>query len=301
MPQPDEIVREHYAAQARQAEATLILARRQWRRMSPDDLDSSWARIVATLVSIVTDGQVGAAKAGAAYVPLALGVAGYEEPAAGSVSASRLAGIASDGRPLDSLLFSSVIHAKAAIGRGETVQQALSVGRAWLSVNINTQVADAGRGGAGVAIAARPRVEYERLVSPPCCQRCAVLAGKRFTWNRGFLRHPKCRCRHFPVSETDRTRYTGDIQADQVRDLTEAQRKAIGDGADLNQVINAHRKGARSAGGLWTSEGTTRHGLAGQRAGQRRGQKRFTPEGIYRVSNTREEAVRRLRDNGYLL
>ena len=31
------------------------------------------------------------------------------------------------------------------------------------------------------------------------------------------------------------------------------------------------------------------------------GRRKLTPEGIYKVSATREEALQRLRDNGYLL
>lgn len=83
-----------------------------------------------------------------------------------------------------------------------------------------------------------------------------------------------------------------EISAHQVKDLTVAQRKAVSDGADLSQVINAHRKGARSSDGMTTSEGVTRR--HGQPA-------RLTPAAVYRVSSTREEALRRLRDNGYLL
>jgi hypothetical protein len=108
--------------------------------------------------------------------------------------------------------------------------------------------------------------------------------------------------------------------------LTKAQRQALEDGADLSQVVNAHRVGARSKDGMTTSEGTTRRGLASRRMRElaaaegrtlaetstavgRRGYitnyverrtTRLTPEGIYRVSATREEAIQRLRDNGYI-
>ena len=136
------------------------------------------------------------------------------------------------------------------------------------------------------------------MVSAPCCQRCAVLAGKFFKWNDGFLRHPRCDCRHIPAKDSDWQGRTSEVGPDQIRDLTQAQRQAIADGADQNQVINAHRRGARSADGMSTSEGTTRRGFAGQR---RPGQQRMTPEAIYRTSATREEAIEKLRANGYIL
>lgn len=290
MSQPDAVL-EHYAAQQRQVEATAILARRQWRRMSVDDIDGSWVKVVDRLAFVVASGQLGAARAGAAYVPAVLGA---DSPADASVAAQRLAGIASDGRPLDTLLYAAVIRAREALSRTTPVS-AMASGADHLDLLVRTQVADAGRAAASVAITARPRVGYVRMVSPPCCQRCAVLAGKTFRWNDGFKRHPRCQCRHTPVEEGNPLGYSSDIEPAQIRDLTEAQRQAISDGADVAQVINAHR--GRNSGGMTTTEGTTRRGLAGQRGVRRR----LTPDAIYRVSATREEAVERLRANGYLI
>ena len=285
MPPATEVAAEHYAAQQRQIESAVILARRAWRRMDPNDLDRSWAQIVRRLMVIVGSAQLGAARAGAAYVPLALG---QDIPADGRVNPDRLAGVASDGRALDTLLYSAVIHARQyAQGAG-----VIANGADHLEMLVRTQVADAGRVSAGVAIAARPHVEYVRMVSPPCCQRCAVLAGKHYRWNTGFQRHPRCDCRHIPtVSDETPEGYTADIAPDQIKDLTRAQRKAIGDGADTNQVINSHRAGRRSADGMTTTEGATRA----------RGKTRLTPEAIYRVSASREDAVQRLRVHGYIL
>ena len=279
-----EVTAEHYAAQQRQTAATLILTRRQWRQMSADDLKGSWAQIVSRLSLIVSAAQLGAARAGAAYVPEALG---SDVQPDGQVNPKAWSGVASDGRALDSLLYSSVVRALTHIQAGDTPQQALVAGGKWLDALVSTQVADAGRGAAGVAITARPQVGYVRMVSPPCCQRCAVLAGKYFKWNQGFKRHPKCDCRHVPAEGGSIPEgFTSKISADQIKDLTEAQRKAIGDGADTNQVINSHRKGRRD--GMTTSEGTTRRG-------------RVTPEAVYRLSSSREEAISLLRKHGYII
>lgn len=284
---------DHYAAQQRQEEAAGLLTAREWRSMDAADLDAAWARIVSRLLLIVGSAQLGAARAGAAYVAQAVDVAPVAQ-----VRPEAWAGVASDGRPLDSLLYSAVVHTKALIGRGYAPDAALLAGGSHLDMLTRTQVADASRGAAGVGIAARPNVGWVRMVNPPCCQRCAVLAGKFFRWNEGFKRHPRCDCRHVPTQGGQAPAgYSPDIAPEQIKDLTAAQRQAISDGADMNQVINAHRAGARSANGMTTSEGTTRRGLAGSRGARRR----LTPEGIYRMSSTREEALRRLRENGYVL
>jgi hypothetical protein len=155
-----------------------------------------------------------------------------------------------------------------------------------------------------------------------------VLAGKFFRWNAGFQRHPKCDCVHIPTTEGGADGFKADVGPDDIKDLTRAQRRAIGDGADMNQVINAHRKGARSANGMFTSEGTTRRGwssyiqreIARQRGvaieeiatnvGRRgfvanyyvrRVPRRLTPEAIYRVAKSREEAVKMLYGYGYMV
>lgn len=288
MPPPDAATA-HYLAQHRQSQAALILARRQWLLMEAD-IESSWARIAEQLALIVASAQLGAARAGAAYVPAALAEIGHEVAALGEVQPLALAGVASDGRPLGSLLYSSVTHTKAELFRGASLVDSLAAGGKILDRAVVTQVADAGRDGAGIAIAARPKVGYTRLVGATCCQRCAVLAGKFFRWNQGFLRHPRCHCRHVPCEQKDFGGLTDNPSPDQVHDLTIAQRKAISDGADMNQVINAHRKGARSADGMTTTEGATR--IAGPR---------LTPEAIYRLSATHAEAIERLKRFGYLL
>lgn len=304
-----EAALEHYESQARQAQATVLLVQRQWRRMSFDDLERSWAKIVRLLTVTVASGMLGAAKAGAAYVPEALD----DDTAAGLVAAASFARTASDGRPLDTLLYAAVIRVKERLNQGVEPPLALDAGGEWLNTLARTQVADAARGAAGATIAATPRAGYVRLVSPPCCQRCAVLSGKFFRWNTGFQRHPRCDCRHLPAHEGTRTAdLTDRIGPDQVRDLTVAQRQAVSDGADLNQVINAHRPNSRSKNRLYTSEGTTSRGVYGgyerrpdgslRRRGKGEKQpRRLTPEAIYRLTSSREEAVRLLGRYGYLV
>jgi hypothetical protein len=151
------------------------------------------------------------------------------------------------------------------------------------------------------------------MVNPPCCQRCAVLAGQVFRSNQGFARHPRCDCVHVPTTETDWRDAGVLIGAEDVKDLTIAQRKAIADGADMNQVINAHRHGSRSKDLMATTEGVTKRGVAGKRlieqGGSTRGTGRYstarttrlTPKGIYEVAADRDEALTLLKQHGYII
>jgi hypothetical protein len=201
-------------------------------------------------------------------------------PQQASVNTQALAGVASDGRPLGSLL-----------------EQAASEHA--LELMAFTQVADAGRVAAGLSIAVRRHVGWVRMVSPPCCPRCAILAGKYFKWNTGFQRHPLCKCSHIPTQED----VAGDVRTDpkalfdagQVSGVTRAEQKAIGEGADANRVINARRSQYMDeAGNRLTYDSTTRRGTGIAI--------RPTPEQIYR--NAREDqavAVQQLKQFGYIL
>jgi hypothetical protein len=198
------------------------------------------------------------------------------------------------------------------------------------------QVADAARIATGVGAAARPHWGgYVRVLTPPSCSRCAVLAGKYFRWNTGFRRHPKCDCQHFPSSSESYARSEGFItnpddawRAGQIKDLTKAQQDALENGADLSQVVNARRgMSTTDVGGRRvriTNEGTSRRGLFGSSAAARRAGfsgtgvprqqgaaagyilrrttlPRLTPEAIYRAAEgDRDTAVRLLRRFGYI-
>ena len=52
-----------------------------------------------------------------------------------------------------------------------------------------------------VAMVQREWVEgYVRMLNPPSCSRCAILAGRFYLWNEGFERHPLCDCTHVPTT-----------------------------------------------------------------------------------------------------
>ena len=177
---------------------------------------------------------------------------------------------------------------------------------------VQTILADARRAATSVAITARPSVSgYVRMLNPPSCSRCAVLAGRWYRWNEGFERHPRCDCLHIPAEEADATDlrvnpalyFESLDERDQERIFTVAGARAVRDGADIGQVVNA-RRGMRTAqlfgqDLLVTTEGTTRRGGASRARTGRKGP-RLMPESIYSVATDRADAIRLLRVNGYL-
>jgi hypothetical protein len=300
-----QAVSDHYRAQQRLTLATLSAVKREWARMG-DDLDASWRTVGPRVAALTAAAQVGAARDGMAYVPQALAQQGIAAPQVAAVDPRSFAGSATslDGLTygsLNDLLYGAVIHARTA--PAESLQQRLTVGGKWLEGLFHTQVSDAARMSSSTTIAATTGVGWVRMVNPPCCQRCAVLAGKFFKSNEGFQRHPRCDCRHVPTTDAQWRDAGVFIGPDEVKDLTAAQRQAITDGADMNQVINSHRAGARSKDLMTTTEGATRRGVAGKALGAGKGKRatRLTPEGIYRIASDRDEALRLLTAHGYLL
>lgn len=196
-------------------------------------------------------------------------------------------------------------------------------------------VGDAGRSAMGAFTASRREdVGSIRQLTSPSCQRCAVLAGRWYRWSEGFQRHPKCDCVMVPGGRSIAT-YDPNaaFERGEITDLTRAQTKAITDGADIGQVVNA-RRGMQTVNFAGrriqvTTGGTTSRGFAFDRLAQRGGSvrvdagtatritrngpetrrvtqtvaraPRLSPEAIYNVADgDRATAVRLLRANGYI-
>lgn len=239
LPQP---ARDLYRSQQERIVAAIAYAAQEWATIG-EDFDAGWARIGPRLTVLVTAAQLGAARAGAAYVPAALEAQGQSVTADAEVRPAGFAGIASDGRPLASLLYGAVTHARTV--SAESLLERLAAGRRWLDMAVQTQVADAARDASMAAVTARPRVKWVRIVNPPCCQRCAVLAGHVYAHSTGFKRHPRCDCSMLPQTVANPDAVGMRIGPEDVKDLTRLQRRAIADGADFNKVINDYsRKGA---------------------------------------------------------
>lgn len=271
---------EVYAADQRQEIGAAVAAtRRIWRGMG-DEFDQSFAGILPALLEVTDIAQARVADGAQVYVPevLAETKQGRAARARFDVDARSLVGTAGDGLGVDGLLYGAVTHAKVMVGAGATVPEALSAGSSWLTTAVGTLLSDTGRASERLGMQARPVTGFVRMLTPPSCGRCVILAGKRSTSSQAFLRHPRCDCRNIPASEA----VAGDLTVDPRAHLdamsddelakalgSKANAQAYRDGADQNQLINAYRKsgGVQPAQVLGrdikvTSEGVTRRGVA---------------------------------------
>src|SRR5699024_10180583 len=92
------------------------------------------------------------------------------------------------------------ITALTRIKDGARDNDAMQSGLLQLKRIAGTDVIDAARSAAGADVASRAGVGYIRLVNAPSCKDGAVLAGRFYRWNAGFLRHPNCQCVHVPAT-----------------------------------------------------------------------------------------------------
>jgi len=295
---------EHYKRMQRLQAVAVLAAQRAWAGVDPGDLTNSWLRAVPELVAAVSLVQESAASAGASYGAATLAAQGLYDAPQHFVNPKGFAGFASDGRSLQGLLYASVPHTKGLIAGGMDVKDAVSKGRGFLSMVTQTTIADAGRAAAGVDTATRRNVGYVRMLNPPSCSRCSILAGRFYRWNAGFNRHPKCDCVHVQTTAVAAAETEGLIHdpyeyfkglpaAEQDRTYGKAEAQAIRDGADIFQVVNA-RRGVKP-GGLITTEGTSRRGNFGRNG------PRLTPEAIYAKGLSREQTLSELERYGYIL
>jgi len=292
----DEIAVGHADRQVTLARRTALELARLWRAIESGNIAASWGALLPQAVAVLGTSQATAAASAGVYVDDVLAESGVAVEAAGRIAPGAFAGIASDGRPLASLLLQPVLTTLGQIRQGARPAQALSSGRFVLDLISRTQVADAGRVAVGTAIAARPEVRgYVRMVVGKTCSRCLILAGRRYRWNQGFLRHPRCDRRHIPVAEyapddvsTDPKAYFDSLDpAGQDELLGKAGAQAVREGADMAKVVNARRGMQTADGRLYTTE------AAGRRP-------RLMPEQIFRDARDREDAIRLLRLHGYI-
>lgn len=292
-----EVAHDHARSRARLAERLRVEARQAWAAVNPARISETWAGQIPRLLLVLTGGQHAAAATADRYVAEALVEQGINPATEGRVASSALAGIASDGRSLESLLAQPGIAAKVALSGGATLERAMAAGGGLAELIAHTQVADAGRVADQVALTTRRHVSgYVRMVSGGACSRCIILAGKHYRWNAGFARHPHCTCVNIPAAEsavdlrTDPKRaFAAMSSAEQDKTFGKAGAQAIRDGADMSRVVNA-RRGMQTAadGRLYTTE------AAGRRP-------RLMPEQILRDAKDRDDAIRLLRLHGYVL
>lgn len=175
---------------------------------------------------------------------------------------------------------------------------------------IASEIADAGRTASQVEFVARPDwTNYVRMLNPPSCPRCAILAGRIYRDLEEFQRHPGCDCVMVPVTDWQDAHDKGLVSSaqdlfdrGQLHGLSQADEQAIRDGADIAAVVNAHR-GMLAADVFGrrvkaTTAGTTKRS-AWRKANPTR-LVRLRPESIYRFATDREDAIRLLKLYGYI-
>jgi len=301
--------------------AAVSAAGRLWRRMGAD-FDSSYALIERPLLAVLDMAQERVATGAMAYIPDVLAETGQTRAltARYDIDPAVLVGTAGDGLGTDTLAYGAVTRAKAAVGTGYTTTAALASGGEFLSLAVGTLLSDTGRTAEKMAMNARPVTGWVRMLNPPSCGRCSILAGRREYSSAPMLRHPGCDCRAVPSSESVANDLTVDPrayfdsldEAGQARLMgSKANAQAMRDGADMNQLINAYRRkgSVRSAqvygrNVKYTIEGTTRRGRAYSRmrgAGLTPRSPRLMPESIYQIATSKADADRLLRLYGWIL
>lgn len=285
---------EHYRSRIGLQVATLAAVRRLWGRMGLD-FEAAWAQIGPQILLVVSAAQLQAAAEAEAYIALAALQQGIDPAAEAALNGRAFLGWASDGRPMASLLSYAVVEAKAGVAQGMGVREALARGMQFLDMVTLTQVADAGRGAELVTMTATPAVTgYVRMLNPPSCSRCVILAGKRFSWNNDFRRHPRCDCLTIPSSVnldagaaktvSPEAYFESLTPQEQVATFSADGARAIRDGASPITVVNANR-------GTFTPTGRRSPTAAARRM----------PGDIYReAGDDRARALELLRSEGYL-
>jgi len=330
-----EIALAFQAAQARRTRLTANEVQRLWAQLDRADLSGSWdASVGPRIVRAITAGQLSSAAAADGYVDEVVDAEGADPARAGRVRPEAFAGAAADGRSLDSLMLLSVITTKQGIAGGLSTDDALMRGLNQALRLSSSEVTQAGRNAVGSSMAGKRTIQgYVRVVQPPACARCIILAGKEYGWNKGFQRHPKCDCVHLPTTLIARSQhrdrggfidpqsyFNGLSRAEQDRIFTAAGARALREGADMGQIVNARR-------GMYTTtaygrtlratrEGTTTRGffyrqerardIARGRVPANIGRQyrlttpRLLPEQIFELAESRDEAIAMLRRFGYL-
>ena len=153
--------REYYLEQQKIMGVVLLTAKRIWGDHPPLDFDFWWSEHVEQLTALAVAGQSRAIAGTEEYVTAALAEMGTPVDPDVEVDPSPLIGVASDGRPLDSLMYGAIIRTKAKIGQAETVDSSVMFdawqsGLSALLTRFQTQIADAARVATSLSIAARP-------------------------------------------------------------------------------------------------------------------------------------------------
>lgn len=312
----------YQASQSREIAAALAAVRRLWRQVLPVAVLGSWGMVRPSVVAALVVAQERLLSGVEPYMSAVLAETGQgrRDDPVGAPGWWPLLGVAGDGRGLGGMVDGAAYGALRSIREGAAPRLAVREAGRWLERAASTALSDTARQGEVVAMARRPVAGYVRMLVPPSCSRCALLAGKFYRFNDGFHRHERCDCRHIPASEA----LAGDLAldtrvyfeslptaaevADRYPHLSRDERRrkgiysqeeiftvkgteAIRDGADIGRVVNARR-------GMYTAQVGGRRVLATTAVSGSR--VRLMPETIVRVAPNRAERLRLLRLHGYI-
>jgi hypothetical protein len=319
---PPEPAAERYRQTASVTRRVVDEVQRIWRGLTASRIESDLEGDAGRrILDLVTAGQLSVAAGAQRYVEECVAAAN-----AGLVAALALlrpqgfAGIASDGRPLASLLYVPAVTVASRRAAGASDDEAMLAGLYQMTRITATQIADADRSSVQVAMAANPRtVMYVRVVHLPACARCIILAGRTYSYSTGFLRHPNCDCTVRPATDAEWRQMPTPLDLfremtpeQQNRVFTVAGARALREGADIGQVVNA-RRGMDTPDSDTTTEGATVRSYYARRLRAAGGdiergvgrysvvtRPRLTPEGIFARTDDRGEQIRLLRENAYL-
>lgn len=282
----------YYEAQQKIAVTTAAATKRLWSRMGTN-FDLSYGPLAPDLLETVQLGRAAAVASSVGYTAAVLAETNQVATPVGTVNPDGFLLSAPDGRSMESLLSESVIVAKVAVKNGTLPDAALAQAGRWLTGTVLTVMADTGRSVVSADIAQRPTLGgYTRMLNPPSCSRCAILAGKFYRWNTGFQRHPRCDCRHIPTNEnvaddltTDPYKYFHSLSPDeQTATFGKSEARAVREGGDIYRVVNIKQRG------LSTAKGRLKFGTPS----------RMTVDDIFRTAGTRTNAIKMLTEEGYI-
>ena len=146
------VAAEHQARQRLIRSTQISAAITAFRALDTDHPIGSWiAGIGQRIYVLLSVAQELVASESGDYVRRALAAQGITANLA-NINARNFAGIASDGRDLESLLAGAAIRTSAHLTHGDTPAASMQAGEAWLRMVAETQIADAARAADSVAI-----------------------------------------------------------------------------------------------------------------------------------------------------
>lgn len=242
---------DHYQEQQRIAAAASAAAADMWSTVG-DEFDLGYGLIAQELFASTIDAQQRAAASGISFVPNVLDEQGLDASQYADIDPARFQGGTPDSRPLETLLGRAPYVARDRMLTGAGTAAALDYTGKWLQRTVLDVVRDADRQAVQGSLATtRVVTTWTRMLNPPSCRFCIMLAGKVYRWNQGFRAHRACDCRHVPTQETvgrdlttDPYRYFESLgKGEQDRLFGVADAQAIRDGGDIYRVSNTRFRG----------------------------------------------------------